>query len=171
MAVGRGDSGAFRRLYRATAPRLMAICLAVTRDRPAAEDVLQGVFLKIWQSAGLYDPARARPMAWLGSIARNTAIDWYRARKPRPESADRSIEAIPSETEAVDARMIRKEGEAEALSLVQELDADTECNVRRIYLQGMTFAEAAQSDGVPIGTLKSRVRRALMSIRSRLRDD
>lgn len=171
VATGAGDRSAFHRLYLATAPRLLAICQNVTRDRLAAEDVLQSVFVKIWQSADRFDKARARPMAWLGSIARNTAIDWYRAQRPRGERSDQAIDTVPSASEPVDVRIIREEGEDRAMSLVQNLDEDLESQVRRIYLEGMTYAEAAEHDGVPLGTLKSRVRRALMTIRMTMLDD
>jgi len=171
VATGKGDRTAFCRVYRATAPRLLAICQNVTRDRAAAEDVLQAVFVKIWQSAARFDPERARPMTWLGSIARNAAIDWYRAQRPAGDGSDQAIEAIPSASEPVDARIIREEGEDRAMGLVHELDEDLESQVRRIYLEGMTYAEAAEADGIPLGTLKSRVRRALITIRAKMLDD
>lgn len=171
VATGRGDRSAFRTVYEGTAKRLFAICLKVTRDRTAAEDVLQAVYVKIWKSAAQFDPARARPMTWLGSIARNAAIDWYRAQRPTGAVSDGSIENIPSASEAVDDRIVREEGEERALGLVHDLDEDLESQVRRIYLEGMTYAETAERDGVPIGTLKSRVRRALISIRAKMSND
>lgn len=171
VATGAGDKSAFHRLYRTTAPRLLAICMRVTRDRPAAEDVLQGVYVKIWQSAGRFDRTRSKPMAWLGSIARNAAIDWYRAQRHRHEDSDRGLDAVPAASEPVDARIIREEGEELAMGFVHALDEELESQVRRIYLEGMTYEEAAETDGVPIGTLKSRVRRALLAIREKLVDD
>ncbi len=81
VASGRGDRKAFRKVYAATAGRLLAICLSVTRERGAAEDVLQEVFVKIWRKASSYNPERARPMSWLATIARNSAIDWRRSRR------------------------------------------------------------------------------------------
>ena len=109
-------------------------------------------------------------MAWLGSIARNAAIDWYRAQRPQRNFVDRPLDTISSETEPVDVRIIREEREGEAMTLVDGLDAGIEFDVKRIYLQGMTYAQAAECDGVPIGTLKSKVRRALMGIRTKLQD-
>ncbi len=171
VASGRGDRTAFRRVHAVTAGRLLAICMSVTRERPAAEDVLQEVFVKIWAKAATYDPERARPMSWLGTIARNSAIDWRRSRKMMFEPNSGDVENVASETELVEHRMIRQETETRALQMVAELDRDTECDVRRIYLEGMTYAETAERDGVPIGTLKSRVRRALIRLRTTLNDD
>lgn len=169
-AAGRGDRSAFRRVYQATAPRLLAICLKVTRDRPAAEDVLQGVFIKVWQTASRFDGERGRSMAWLGSIARNAAIDWYRAQRPHRVEVDRPPDTIQSETEPADVRMIREEREDEAMTLVEGLSEDIGFDVKRIYLQGMTYEQAARSEGVPVGTLKSKIRRALIGIRTKLQD-
>ena len=171
VATGTGDRSAFRRLYGATAPRLFAICQNVTRDRTAAEDVLQSVFVKIWQSAGRFDRNKACAMTWLGTIARNAAIDWYRAQRPPREGSDQAIDTVSSASEAIDARILREEGEDLAMNLVHDLDKNLESQVRRIYLEGMTYAEAAEIDGLPIGTLKSRVRRALMTIRQKMLDD
>jgi RNA polymerase sigma-70 factor (ECF subfamily) len=174
MAAGRGDREAFRRVYRATGGKVLAICLSITRDRPAAEDLMQEAFIKIWQKAASYDCARARPMSWMGTIARNTAIDWYRSKAGggAPRTADpQRMETLPSETEPADSRIIRQQSESEALRLVGELSDDVESDIRTIYLQGLTYSELAERDCVPLGTLKSRVRRALISVRARLSDD
>jgi RNA polymerase sigma factor (sigma-70 family) len=167
-ASGRGDREAFRRVYHATARQLMAICLSVTRNRDSAEDVLQNVYLKVWRSAPLYDPVRSAPMSWLASVARNAAIDWYRAQQSRVAGDDEGLEAIPCDAEPVDESIMRRQGEAEVNGLVSSLDTASEWYVRRIYLQGMTYREVAEEDGIPLGTLKSRVRRTLITIRTRL---
>lgn len=171
VAAGEGDRAAFQRIYQATRSRLLAICQNVTRDRAAAEDVLQTVYVKVWRSAARFDRQRARPLTWLGSIARNTAIDWYRSQRPLRQAAEEPVDTIPSASEQADDRMIREEGEDRAIQFVHDLDEELESQVRRIYLEGMTYAETAEADGVPIGTLKSRVRRALITIRSKMRDD
>lgn len=109
-------------------------------------------------------------MAWMGSIARNAAIDWYRSQLPYRNFVDRPLDTIPSETELVDVRIIREEREGEALALVEGLDADIVFDVKRIYLQGMTYAQAAESNGVPVNTLKTKIWRALIGIRKQLQD-
>lgn len=129
---------------------------------------MQTVFIKIWQSAGRFDRQRAQPMTWMGYIARNCAIDWYRTQQSKPEFADRFIDMISDVSEPIDVRLMREAIEDRALSLVSDFDEKLESQVRRIYLEGMTYAQAAERDGLPIGTLKSRVRRALAALKSKL---
>ena len=168
-AVAQGDGAAFRKIYSATADTLMAVCLMLVPSRDGAEDILQSAYLKIWRSAGTFDRQLASPMTWMVSITRNTAIDWRRKRTPAGNA--QALDTMASDAEPTESSLIRQEEESEALSLVSDLDGETERYVRTIYLQGMTYREAAARDGVPIGTLKSKVRRALISIRERLRDD
>jgi RNA polymerase sigma-70 factor (ECF subfamily) len=78
--VADGQRDAFESLYRQTSHTLLGICLRVLRDRDEAEDVLQEVYVAVWSRAGQFDAGRARAMTWLGSIARNRAIDRVRAR-------------------------------------------------------------------------------------------
>ncbi len=170
-ATGQGDCNAFRRIHSQCAAKLFAICLNVTRDRAAAEDLLQEVFIKIWRGAAGYDPARARPLAWLCAIARNSAIDWYRAQPLRQTVSEDHLVSISSDDEPADDFMIRSQQEAEALKLASELDNQSEADLRRIFFRGLTYVEAAQEQGVPLGTMKSRVRRAVMKLRSRMSHD
>ena len=92
-AVGRGDRAALREVYDMTAAKLFGICLRICGERASAEDVLQTVYIKVWERAGQFDAARASPITWLATIARNGAIDWRRsvagraARDNLPEQA------------------------------------------------------------------------------------
>ncbi len=87
------------------------------------------------------------------------------------EPNDADVENVACETEPAEQRMIRQETENIALQMVAELDDETEYDVRQIYLEGMTYAETAERDGIPLGTLKSRVRRALIRLRTKLNDE
>ena len=171
VLTGQGDRPAFRRLYGATAPKLLRICLSVTRDRAAAEDVLQDVYVKVWRSAAAYDPTRSSAFSWLGTIARNRAIDWYRSNMKPPLAAEAAAFSMSSEAEPVDLRIIREHAEDAALSMVGELEADEEDQLRTIYFQGLTYAALAERDGLSLGTVKSRVRRVLTKLRRKLNDD
>src|SRR5690349_17917008 len=79
-AVARQDRRAFQDLYAQTAPKLFGIVLRIVRTRPMAEEVLQEVYVRVWQSAGTFSPETGHPMSWLASIARNRAIDVVRQR-------------------------------------------------------------------------------------------
>ena len=165
------DREAFRRLHARTANKLFAICLAVTRDYAAAEDVLQESYLKIWDRAKGYDPERSRPLAWMAAIARNAAIDWYRARARHHHVGDEHLNSHESEAIAADERIIAMDRENQVWSAVSNLDAESEDELKSIFLQGLTYPEAAQRLDLPVATFKSRVRRTVLRIRRKLTDD
>lgn len=165
------DREAFRRLYTRTASKLFAICLAVTRDHAAADDVLQEAYLKIWDRAKGYDPERSRPLAWMGAIARNSAIDWYRANIRHRQVGEEHLNSLASEAMAADDRIIAEDREDQVWKAVDNLDAESENELKSIFLQGLTYPEAAQRLGLPLATFKSRVRRNVLRIRRKLSDD
>lgn len=165
------DSAAFRRLYARTANKLFAICLRVTRDHATAEDVLQECYLKIWDRAETFDPERSRPLAWIGAIARNTAIDWYRARVLHRPVSEEHLNSLASEVAAADDRIIAMDREDQVWTAVSDLDAESELELKSIYLLGLTYPEAAQRLDLPVATFKSRVRRTVLKIRRKLADD
>ena len=169
--VADRDRDAFRRLYAQTSGKLFAICLSVTRDRAAADDVLQETYLKIWDRAKGYDIERSRPLAWMAAIARNTAIDWYRARSRHHHVGEEHLNSLPSEAVAADDRIIDMDREQQVWSEVGKLDAESENEVKSIFLRGLTYPEAAKRLNLPVSTFKSRVRRTLLKIRGTLSDD
>ncbi len=171
VSVADLDREAFRRLYARTANKLFAICLAITRDHAAADDVLQEAYLKIWDRAEGYDPERSRPLAWMGAIARNTAIDWYRARVRHRQVGDEHLNSLASEAMAADDRIIAEDREDQVWKAVGNLDAESENELKSIYLQGLTYPEAAERVDLPVATFKSRVRRTVIRIRRKLSDD
>lgn len=171
LKVGQGDRAAFRRVYQATAGKLLYVCQHVTRDRSTAEDVLQEVYVKVWRSAASYDAVRAQPMTWLGTIARNSAIDWYRAQTKRGPVMLADSLLFTDEPELVDQRMIREHSEQVALAMIGDLSTNEEAEISTIYIQGLTYTEAAERSGVPLATLKSRVRRTLIKLRQKLNDE
>src|SRR4051812_30376600 len=77
--VADGDRAALREVYDLTAAKLFGVCLRISGDRESAEDILQDVYIKVWNRAGRFDAERASPVTWLCAIARNTAIDARRA--------------------------------------------------------------------------------------------
>lgn len=171
VLVAAQDRAAFRRIYASTADKLFAICLAVTRDPAAAEDVLQETFLKIWDRASGYEPQRSRPLAWMGAIARNSAIDFYRYRARHPDVGEEHLNWHASEAMAADDRIMAMEQEQEVWSAVGELEQGSEAELKAIFHLGLTYPEAAERLEVPLATLKSRVRRAVLRIRRKLSDD
>lgn len=170
-AVAQGDRQAFRCLYARTSGKLFAICLKVTRNHAAAEDVLQEAYLKIWDRSDSFDPERNRPLAWLGAIARNSAIDRYRARVRHPHVGDEQLNLQESEAVPADDRIIDMEREEQVWSEVEELDSDSEKELKSIYHLGLTYPQAAKRFNLPVATFKSRVRRSVLRIRRKLNEE
>lgn len=153
-----GDRAAFARIYAGTSHKLGGIVLRLVHDREAAEDVLQEVYLKIWDRAGSFDPARASPVTWMATIARNTAIDSQRRRDRRREDGEPADSADASVSEDPDLRI----GLARCMTL---LDDRQRQSIRSAFFDGYSYAEMATHASVPLGTMKSWVRRGLERLR------
>lgn len=170
-AVGCGDRDAFRRVYQDAAGKLFALILRITGNRSGAEDVLQETFIKVWNRAPGFDPGRADGMAWLAKIARNSAIDWYRAHHRRTFIGGDAVSFVVDEAESSEHRIIHEQEELRALKMLEELPREQEGEIRSVYLLGLTYAELAELKGLPVNTLKSRIRRALLALRHKLEND
>ena len=167
-----GDRSALRDVYDLTAGKLFGICLRICRDRDAAEDILQDVYLKIWNRAGRFDATRASPITWLAAIARNASIDWVRANGDK--AAERSdlewhAERAGSELgafETIEAAQDRMRLER----CLDQLGPQQGGAIRAAFLEGFTHSELARRLSVPLGTMKSMVRRGLLHLRECLGD-
>lgn len=165
QGAAAGDRIAFHELYRRTCAKLLGVCLRIFPDRGEAEDALQDVYVTIWLKAGQYDPARASPITWLVALARNRAIDRLRARGGRittpiesiPEPADGSASALES--------LLETERGHRIVDCLDELARDDAALIRTAFYDGATYAELAERAAVPLGTVKSRIRRALLRLR------
>jgi RNA polymerase sigma-70 factor (ECF subfamily) len=162
-----GDQAALEEIYRATRVKLFGICLRILGDRKEAEDALQDVYINLWQRADRYDPARASPIAWLAAFARNRAIDRLRTGKVR-SGAVAVEEAAPLADEAplAEALLIDLERNAQIHTCLGALDERTQGHIRAAFFEGMTYAQLADQAGVPLGTMKSWIRRGLMRLRA-----
>lgn len=171
VATGQEDRTAFRTLYDLTSAKLFGICLRICGDKAAAEDVLSDVYLLVWRRAGAFEPGRASPITWLATIARNRAIDWRRANAGHPAMALDDAGQIKDDSPSAVDRLV---GEEEGRRLHLCLDALQERQrgaIRTAFFDGLTYAELAEREGVPLGTLKSWVRRGLARLRDCLDAD
>jgi RNA polymerase sigma factor (sigma-70 family) len=160
-----------RSLYDLTASRLFAIILRVTSDRNAAEDILQETYIKVWNKAGSFREGRAEPFAWLATIARNGAIDWRKAHYQRKFSTSDDFEHIEDEAETAEDRIERYQQQAIIAEALSNLSKDREIEIRDVFFAGLTYTELAERADIPVATVKSRVRRTLIHLRSRLNND
>jgi RNA polymerase sigma-70 factor (ECF subfamily) len=165
VATGREDREAFRTLYRLTSAKLFGICLRICGNRAAAEDVLSDVYLLVWRRAGAYEPGRASPITWLATIARNRAIDWRRASASRPAAPLAEAPDIADDAPAADDVMLRSEEDRQLHRCLDALEDKQRGAIRTAFFEGLTYAELAQREAVPLGTMKSWVRRGLLRLK------
>lgn len=175
-ACGAGDRDAFRQVYDTTAAKLFGICLRICGERQAAEDVLQEVYLIIWRRAPAYDAARGSLMSWLCVIARNRALDWRRSRQgheAETHKQDNGVElADHADTSTLaDDAMLEAEERDRLHQCIDDLDERPRAAIRAAFLDGLTYAELARRSAVPLPTMKSVIRRALLRLRECMRDD
>lgn len=171
VATGEEDRSAFQRVYRLTSAKLFGICLRICGDRQGAEDVLHEVYLTIWKRAGSFQPGRASPISWLATIARNRAIDWRRSDTARRTDPVEWADEIPDAGLAADDALIADEGDRRLHLCLDSLEAQQRAAIRTAFFDGLTYAELAARSEVPLGTMKSWVRRGLARLKDCLDDD
>ena len=158
------DQGAFSELYTKTSPKLFGVCLRILKDRTDAEEVLQEVFVKIWQRADRFVASENPAMPWLTAIARNQSIDAIRARKPVADEIDTVYDLADAEPDP-EAQAVNK-GEGRRIDrCMEELEADRAQAVRDAYVEGLSYQELAEQYAVPLNTMRTWLRRSLLRLR------
>lgn len=158
-----GDAAAFAALYRETAGKLFGVAIRIAGRGEIAEDALQECFVLVWQRAADYDPVRGAAMSWLIAIVRNCTLDRLRRRARRPEGHAAAEDAL-SRLAAPDTTA--KGAEMRALRhCLGELDDQPRQAVLLAYVYGLTREELATRLAVPVGTVKSWIRRSLDRLR------
>jgi RNA polymerase sigma factor (sigma-70 family) len=164
--IAGGDRAALQLVYRDTSAKLFGVCLRILRDNGEAEDVLQDVYMTVWRRAGTFDPDRASPITWLVAIARNRSIDRLRAsaklRRMRP--IDDALEIRDAAPGAL-AQVELSEEHRRLMDCLGELEPRHAVAIRSAFLDGATYEELAERVSVPLGTMKSWIRRSLMRLR------
>lgn len=165
-AVGRGDRGAFERLYEVLAPRVYGLVLRVLRDRTHSEEVAQEVLVEVWRSAARYEPDRGSVMAWVLTIAHRRAIDRVRSAQAGTEREERAARLEPHRSfdEVAELVVGRLEGERlrRCLDNLTELQRES---VTFAYYGGYSYREVAELVKAPLGTVKTRMRDGLIRLR------
>lgn len=156
------DRAAFAQLFRHFAPRVKAFLMKSGADAGLAEECTQEVMATLWTKAHMFDPSRASVATWVFTIARNRKIDAIRRqRRPEPEDLPWGPEAEPDQA---DVMSLRQESEklAEAIAALPEKQKDL---IQRAYFGDLSHNEIAEETGLPLGTIKSRIRLALERLR------
>lgn len=171
IRVGQGDAAAFKQLYTLTAAKLLGISLRMCGDRAAAEDILQDVYLRVWNRASSFDPARGSAIAWLAMIARNQSIDWLRRKSNQVgEDSEEGLQIADGLPLALDCMIVS----ADYLILVaclNKLEERQRVAIRAAFYDGATYADIARRQGVPLGTVKSWVRRGMIRLKTGMHVD
>ena len=168
--IAGGDRTALRLLYRDTSAKLFGVCLRILRDNGEAEDVLQDVYITVWRRAATFDLDRASPITWLVAIARNRSIDRLRAgaKARRMQPIDDAFEVSDPAPNAL-AQAESGEEHRRLMDCLGELEPRHAAAIRAAFLDGATYEELAQRVDVPLGTMKSWIRRSLMRLRDCLK--
>ena len=167
VRLAGGDRSALEEVYRRTSEKLFGICLRILKDEKEAEDALQDVYITLWRRADRYDPERASPISWLATFARNRAIDRLRVGKVRQGSVPEE-EAAPVADRAPLAEdlLIDAERSARVHTCLETLDEKPRSAIRTAFFEGRTYAQIAEAGNVPLGTMKSWVRRGLQKLKT-----
>ncbi len=167
--TGRGERECLNELYRRYAGVLMSTAFRVLNNRKDAEDVLQEVFVQIWEKASIYDVRRGKPLTWAMTLTRNKAIDRLRRVQRRNRlredleeqstTADRTVEVDSSDEAA------SHEAQAIVRTAVMQLSENQRRAIEMAFFAGLTQNEIAQRLHQPLGTIKARIRRGMIKLR------
>ena len=162
--VAGGDRAAFRRLYEAQAARLYGVALRITRQPALAADAVHDAFLQVWHHAARFDIARGNAQTWLLTLVRYRALDIVRRRaREAPE------QTMPEPIDEAPDPLAQLAGSRDAAALhrcLERLQADRRRLVALAFVEGLSHSEAAERVGMPLGTVKSTIRRSLQSLRT-----
>lgn len=164
-SVAKGDQAAFERLYVATRAKLYGVVLRILRRADLADEVIQDAYMKIWRSAGDFDPRLASPTTWMVAIARNRAIDLIRKK------TELALEEEPAGLEVADdspdpsARREMSDELRRLLACLGGLDEERRRIVLLAYYNGWSREQLAVKFGKPVNTIKTWLRRSLIELR------
>lgn len=170
MRTGQGDEAALAELYDRLGPAAYGLALRITNDPGLAEDAVQEAYLRVWNRADRFDRALGSPRAWLLRIVRNASIDRVRAEASlRRAETTAGRQATPAETPAsgLDA-FVESERRNTTRTALGQLSQEQQRALELVYFEGLSHSEIAEREGIPLGTVKSRIRQALSRLRSLL---
>ena len=168
--IAERDEAAFARLYDQTSRRVFGLALRILRDRDAASDATVETYWTVWQKARSFDPRRGRPLAWMLTVARSRAIDRLRAQRRRSANEERGREWIELADPAPGPEAASAHGERCVLlkAALESLPEEQRIAIETAFFSGLSHSEVAAELGEPLGTVKSRIRLGLGSLRRRL---
>ena len=167
IAAGKRDSAAFARLYEATKGKLFGLALRILRRQDMAEEVLQESFVSIWNHAQEYAPDKSAPMTWMATIVRNRCLDIVRRPNYQAQDLDESVlENIEDEATGPLDNLLANLDAAALAECMRRLESAQRQSIMLAFFRGLTHAELAEHLAEPLGTIKTRIRRGLMSLKN-----
>ncbi|HEX5988619.1 MAG TPA: sigma-70 family RNA polymerase sigma factor [Solirubrobacterales bacterium] len=169
--VGRKDPEAFEVLYDRHGGAAYSLAYRIVGDRAAAEEVTQEAFISVWRSGARFDAGRGSVRSWLLSVVRNRAIDFLRSRAGKAPKLDFDDETVLEQRPAVEMtedEALRRETAAELRGALAELPGEQSKVIELAYFGGFSHSEIARILGLPMGTVKGRMRLGLEKIRGEL---
>jgi RNA polymerase sigma-70 factor (ECF subfamily) len=162
--TAQGDVAAFRMLYAATSVKLYGIVVRILGRSDVADEVLQEVYVRVWQRAGDYDAAASSPITWMATIARNRALDEARRTPMRSLEDTPEILEVPGDDDPA-ANHERTEELRRLYACLEGLEAERKEIVLLAYYRGLTREEIAARVGRPVATVKTWLRRSLAQLK------
>jgi len=170
--LATGDDAAATAFVQRFQRRVYGLALTILSDHRAAEDVAQEAFVRAWRHAGAYDPRRGTVVTWLLTITRNLAIDSIRVRRPVAVDPDTILALDLCASEPLPEELVSLRDDADRLSgALAQLPREQRRAIVMAGLLGHTAREISEAEGIPLGTAKTRIRTALLRLRSALSEE
>lgn len=163
--VASGDRAAFEEVYRRTSVKLFGVCLRILPVRHEAEEALQEAYLQVWRRAAAFDASRGTAMTWLITLTRNRAVDRLRSGGKIAASPIELASEIADDAPGASDILEMSENEQRLAHCMGTLENGEHHLIRTAFFEGSTYAELAARTSTPLGTIKSRIRRALLKLR------
>ena len=165
LACAAGDKAALNAIYTQEAARMIGVAHRILKRRALAEDAVQDAFVSIWRKASSFDPANGSAMTWIYTVLRNRALTLLRDEK-RLEPTDQPVgEDVADDAESPEDTIARL-SDAEALKhCLEKLEPKRRTAIALAYVHGLSHGELAGKLGLPLGTIKSWLRRSLLTLR------
>jgi len=160
-AIRSGDEQAMAQLYDRYSPIIYSVALRVLGDTGAAEDILQEVFLQLWRSPDMFDASRGSMPGWLAVIARNRAIDSLRKRRPETDITEVVVSVEPD----LAGKAEWSRAADKIRGALGGMPAPQRSALEMAFFEGLTHTEIVEKTGEPLGTVKTRIRAGLMTLR------
>lgn len=163
--IRSGDEAALQTLYQKYAGALLHHISKIIPDPEAAEEILQDVFVKIWKKIGQYDESRSRLFTWMSQIARNTAIDTARLVSFQRNKETESIDTLVNVDAQLKGKVFNKIPDVGLQKVLSQIDPEHQELIEYLYFRQYTQKETAEALGIPLGTVKTRLRKAISVLR------